>query len=72
MAPGTGTIEVGGFSGIETMNLIQGLKDVNIVAMDMVEVLPIIDPAGMTAYMAANIMHEVISILALQRKNGKR
>ena len=72
MAPGTGTIEVGGFTGFETMTLIQGLKDVNIIAMDLVEVLPTIDPSGMTAYMAANVMHEVISILALQRKNGLR
>jgi len=72
MAPGTGTIEVGGFNGYETMRLIQGLKDVNLVAMDFVEVLPTIDPSGKTAYMCANVMHECISILALQRKNGKR
>ncbi len=72
MAPGTGTIEIGGFMGQETMNLIQGLKDVNIIGMDMVEVLPTIDPSGRTAYMAASIMHEAISILALQRRDGKR
>jgi agmatinase len=72
MAPGTGTIEVGGFTGYETMTLVQGLKDVNIVAMDMVEVLPAIDQSGKTAYMAANIIHEVISILALQKRDGKR
>lgn len=70
MAPGTGTIEVGGFTGFETMTLVQGLKDINIVAMDLVEVLPTIDPAGLTAYMASNILHEVISILALQKKNA--
>jgi agmatinase len=67
MAPGTGTIEVGGFTGYETMTLMQGLKDVNIIGMDLVEVLPAIDPAGLTAYMGANIIHEVISILALQK-----
>lgn len=72
MAPGTGTIEVGGFTGFESMTLVQGLKDINIIAMDLVEVLPMIDPAGLTAYMAANLIHEVISILALQKKNGKR
>jgi agmatinase len=72
MAPGTGTIEVGGFNGYETMSLIQGLKEINIIAMDLVEVLPAIDPAGMTACMAANVIHEVISILALQRKQNKR
>ncbi|MBN7773191.1 agmatinase [Clostridium aminobutyricum] len=72
MAPGTGTIEVGGFDGYETMTLIQGLRDVNLVATDFVEVLPTIDPSGKTAYMCANVMHEVISILALQKKAGKR
>jgi agmatinase len=72
MAPGTGTIEVGGFTGYESMTLLQGLRDANIVAMDFVEVLPAIDPSGMTAYMAANLMHEMISILALQRRDGKR
>jgi agmatinase len=72
MAPGTGTIEVGGFTGYESMTLLQGLRDANIVAMDFVEVLPAIDPSGMTAYMAANLMHEMISILALQKRDGKR
>lgn len=68
MAPGTGTIEVGGFTGHEGMSLIRGMKGINIVGMDMVEVLPSIDPAGLTAYMAANLIHEVLSILALQKK----
>jgi agmatinase len=71
-APGTGTIEVGGFTGYETMLLIREMKDLNFVAADFVEVLPGIDPAGVTSYMAANVMHEFISTLALQRKNGKR
>lgn len=68
MAPGTGTIEVGGFTGYETMTLIQGLKNIKLIGMDLVEVLPAIDQSGRTAYMAANIIHEVISILALQEK----
>lgn len=68
MAPGTGTIEVGGFNGYETMTLMQGLENINIIGMDLVEVLPGIDLSGRTAYMAANIIHEVLSILALQKK----
>jgi len=72
MAPGTGTIEVGGFTGYEAMTLIQGLRDVNIIGMDMVEVLPMIDPAAITAYMAANLVHEVLAILALQKRDGRR
>lgn len=72
MAPGTGTIEIGGFTGHETLALLQGLRDVNIVAMDLVEVLPTIDPAGLTAYMAASVIHEVLAIFALQRRDGRR
>jgi len=72
MAPGTGTIEVGGFTGYEGMTLIQGMKEINIVGMDMVEVLPTIDPAGITAYMAANLIHEVISVIACQKREGSR
>lgn len=68
-APGTGTIEIGGFSGYETLSLIREMKDLNFIAMDLVEVLPVIDIAGITAYMAANVIHEFISILALQKKN---
>lgn len=63
---------MGGFTGYESMTLIQGLKDVNLVAMDFVEVLPTIDPSGKTAYMCANLMHEAISVLALQKRDGKR
>ena len=68
MAPGTGTIEVGGFDGYETINLLHGLKGKEIVAADFVEVLPTIDPSGRTAYMCANVMHEVLAMIALQKK----
>lgn len=72
MAPGTGTIEVGGFTGYETMFLVREMKDIHFIGADFVEVLPAIDIAGITAYMCANVMHEFISVLALQRKLGKR
>lgn len=72
MAPGTGTIEIGGFTGQETLQLMKEMKDINFIGMDLVEVLPTIDPAGLTGYMAANIIHEFISALALQRKDGRR
>ncbi len=71
-APGTGTIEIGGFTGYETLSLVREMKTLNFVGMDLVEVLPTIDPAGLTSYMAANIMHEFISILALQKKNTSK
>jgi len=70
MAPGTGTIEVGGFSGYETINLLHGLLDKELVGADFVEVLPTIDHTGRTAAMCANVMHEVLAMIALSRKKN--
>jgi agmatinase len=36
----------------------------------VVEVLPALDPAEITAYLAANLMHELISLLALRKRDG--
>lgn len=66
-APGTGTPEIGGFSSYETINIIRKLKDINFVGCDIVEVAPKYDPSEMTAYIAANIAFEFISILAYQK-----
>jgi agmatinase len=70
-APGTGTPEVGGFTSGEAIELVQGLKGLNLVAADVVEVLPAYDPAGITALLAANIMYEFLSLIALN-KNFKK
>ena len=72
VAPGTGTIEVGGFSGYEALCLIRALKEVDFVGFDLVEVLPTIDQAGITASMAANLIHEFLALLAMQKRDGKR
>ncbi len=68
-APGTGTIEVGGFTSYEALYLIRQLKAINFVACDVVEVLPAFDPTQITAYMAGNIVHEFISVLAVKRRD---
>lgn len=67
--PGTGTPEVGGFTSHETLTLLRSLKDVNFVGCDIVEVAPQYDPTEMTAFMAANIGFEFMSMLALRKKN---
>lgn len=67
-APGTGTIEIGGFTSFETMELIRGVKDLNVVAFDLVEVAPSYDPTQITANLAANIVHDFIAMVALKRK----
>jgi agmatinase len=71
-APGTGTPEVGGFTSGEAIELVQGLKGLNLVGFDVVEVLPAYDPAGITALLAANIMYEFLSLIALNKKNVDR
>jgi len=67
-APGTGTPEVGGFTSGETMTLIRGIKDLNFIGFDVVEVLPAFDPSEITALLAANIIYEFISIIAYKKK----
>ena len=68
-APGTGTPEVGGFTSGEAMSLVRGLNGLNIVGFDIVEVLPEYDPADITALLAANIVYQFISIVAVKNKN---
>ena len=71
-APGTGTPEVGGFTSFETLQYIRGLKELDFVGFDVVEVAPPYDHSDITAYMGANIIFEFLSILAYQKKQGKR
>ena len=62
-APGTGTPEIGGLTTPQAMELIRGLRGLNIVGCDLVEVSPPYDPSGNTALTGANIMFEMLSIL---------
>ena len=71
-APGTGTPEVGGFTSYETLGILRALKELNFVAFDIVEVAPCYDSCEITTLLAANIAFEFMSILAVQKKNGKK
>lgn len=62
-APGTGTPEIGGLTTAQAMELIRGLRGLNIVGCDLVEVSPPYDPSGNTALTGANLMFEMLSIL---------
>lgn len=62
-APGTGTPEIGGLTTPQAMELIRGLRGLNIVGCDLVEVSPPYDPSGNTALVGANLMFEMLSIL---------
>ena len=62
-APGTGTPEIGGLTTPQAMELIRGLRGLNIVGCDLVEVSPPYDTTGNTALTGANLMFEMLSIL---------
>jgi len=63
-APGTGTPEIGGLTTIEAQGLIRGLRGLNLVGADVVEVSPPFDPSGSTALIGATIMYEILCIIA--------
>lgn len=69
-APGTGTIEVGGFTSYEALYLLRQTKDIDYVACDVVEVLPAFDPTQITAYLAGCIAHEFIAMLAYRKRKA--
>ncbi len=64
-APGTGTPEVGGFTSFEMLQLVRGLKGLNLVGFDLVEVNPSFDHGDITAVLGANLVFEFLSLLSL-------
>jgi agmatinase len=67
-APATGTPEVGGLTPLEALGLLRGLRGLSLVGGDVVEVSPPYDgPGAITGVLAANILFELLSLLALQR-----
>jgi guanidinopropionase len=63
-APGTGTPEIGGLTTLEAQNLIRGLRGVNLIGADIVEIAPGLDPSGVTSLVGATIMYEILCILS--------
>ena len=62
-APGTGTLEVGGLTVWQGLELIRGCAGLNLVGCDLVEVSPPYDPQGATALVAANFLYEMLCVL---------
>src|SRR5262249_28276698 len=67
-APGTGTPEVGGLSTREAMELIRGCAGLQIVGGDVVEVAPQYDATSNTAQVGAQMLFEILSLVALARR----
>ncbi len=67
-APGTGTPEVGGFTGYQAIQLVRGLQGLDFRTFDLVEVMPPYDSGNITSLLADNIIYEFISLIALSKK----
>jgi len=67
-APGTGTPVIGGLSTSLALKIIRGLVGFNLIGMDLVEVSPPFDYAGITALAAATLGLEFLYVLAANRK----
>jgi agmatinase len=67
-APATGTPEVGGLTSFEALCLVRGLRGIDLVGADVVEVSPPFDgPGQITSLLAANLLFELLSLFALQK-----
>jgi guanidinopropionase len=67
-APGTGTPEVGGLSSRDAQALVRGLAGLRVVGGDVVEVSPPFDgPGQITSLLAANLLFELLCVLARSR-----
>jgi agmatinase len=67
-APATGTPEVAGLTSYEALDLVRALRTVELVGADVVEVSPPYDgPGQVTSLLAATLLFELLSVLALRR-----
>ncbi len=62
-APGTGTPEAAGLTPREVVHLLRGLKGIDIVGGDVVEVAPAYDPTTNTAMNGAQVLFEILSLM---------
>ena len=63
-APGTGTPEIGGLTTLEAQRLLRGLRGLNLIGGDVVEVAPPYDQTGNTALVGATMMFEILCLIA--------
>jgi guanidinopropionase len=67
-APGTGTPEAGGLTMLEALRILRGLRGIDFVAADLVEVSPPFDVGTLTAFNGASLLFEILCLLAEARQ----
>ena len=63
-APGTGVPEIGGLLPRDVQVIIRSLMGRDVVGADISEVAPCFDPTGITCVTAANLMYEILCVMA--------
>jgi len=62
--PGTGTPEAGGVKFVELLQALYKLSELNIVALDMVELSPPYDPSGVSTSLCCKLIRELILMIS--------
>jgi len=70
-APGTGTPVSGGLSSAQALQILRGLRGLDFVGGDVVEVAPVYDVGEVTALAAAHMAYEFLALYAT-RPGGPR
>ena len=64
IAPGTCTPEAGGLTMREAQGLVRGMRGLDLIGADVVEVAPPFDPGTNTALCGATILYELLCVVA--------
>ncbi len=70
--PGTGTPEPGGFQWSDFAEVIEVLRAHNLVAADVVELAPQLDPSGISSVLAAKVTRSLLMLLNEATKNSNQ
>ena len=68
-APGTGTPEIGGLTTREAQAILRGLKGIDLVGGDLVELAPQYDATN-TAHAGAQMLFEILSLMVFRPSRG--
>jgi len=72
--PGTGVPEIGGIIPRDMQKILQSLRGKDVIGGDFAEIAPMYDPTGMTCITVANLMFELMCIIAdnIDRKRNRK
>jgi len=62
-APGTGTPEAGGITALEAIRLLRGLRGLDFIGGDLVEVAPPFDVGTLTSFNGASVLFEILCLI---------